>query len=46
MLVVSGHPDLAWHIAQTCILDEFDPTIINEMKVDHGLTVPMILMFG
>jgi protocatechuate 4,5-dioxygenase beta chain len=43
---VEGHPDLAWHIAQSCILDEFDMTIINEMTVDHGLTVPLSLMFG
>jgi protocatechuate 4,5-dioxygenase beta chain len=33
---VEGHPDLAWHIAQSLILDEFDMTIINEMDVDHG----------
>ena len=44
--VVEGHPDLAWHIAQSCILDEFDMTIINEMEVDHGLTVPLSMMFG
>jgi protocatechuate 4,5-dioxygenase beta chain len=44
--VVEGHPDLAWHIAQSCILDEFDMTIINEMDVDHGLTVPLSVMFG
>ena len=43
---VKGHPDLAWHIAQSCILDEFDMTIINEMDVDHGLTVPLTMMFG
>ena len=43
---VEGHPDLAWHIAQSLILDEFDMTIINEMEVDHGLTVPMSLIFG
>ncbi len=43
---VIGHPDLAWHIAQSCILDEFDMTIINEMDVDHGLTVPLSMMFG
>lgn len=43
---VAGHPDLAWHIAQCLILDEFDMTIINEMGVDHGLTVPLSLMFG
>jgi protocatechuate 4,5-dioxygenase beta chain len=44
--LVEGHPDLAWHIAQSCILDEFDMTIINEMDVDHGLTVPLTMMFG
>ena len=44
--VVKGHPDLAWHIAQSTILDEFDMTIVNNMTVDHGLTVPMSLMFG
>lgn len=44
--MVEGHPDLAWHIAQSLILDEFDMTIINEMDVDHGLTVPLSLMFG
>ncbi len=44
--VVEGHPDLAWHIAQSLILDEFDITIVNEMEVDHGLTVPLTMMFG
>jgi protocatechuate 4,5-dioxygenase beta chain len=44
--VVEGHPDLAWHIAQSLILDEFDMTIVNEMDVDHGLTVPLSMIFG
>jgi len=43
---VEGHPDLAWHIAQSTILDEFDMTIVNRMDVDHGLTVPLSLLFG
>ena|SRR5947209_4750448 len=43
--IVRGHPDLAWHIAQSLVLDEFDITIINEMDVDHGLTVPLSLVF-
>jgi protocatechuate 4,5-dioxygenase beta chain len=43
---VAGHPELAWHIAQSLILDEFDMTIVNQMDVDHGLTVPMSLLFG
>jgi protocatechuate 4,5-dioxygenase beta chain len=44
--VVKGHPQLAFHIAQSVILDEFDLTIVNKMEVDHGLTVPLNLMFG
>ncbi len=43
---VIGHPELAAHIAQSVILDEFDLTIINKMDVDHGLTVPLSLLFG
>ncbi len=43
---VTGHPDLAAHIAQSVILDEFDLTIVNRMDVDHGLTVPLSLLFG
>ncbi|MDB5729529.1 MAG: protocatechuate 3,4-dioxygenase [Noviherbaspirillum sp.] len=44
--MVEGHPELAWHLAQSAILDEFDMTIVNKMTVDHGLTVPLSLMFG
>jgi protocatechuate 4,5-dioxygenase beta chain len=43
---VVGHPELAWHIAQSTILDEFDLTIVNKMDVDHGLTVPLSLVYG
>ena len=43
---VTGCPDLAWHTMQSVIQDGFDLTIINEMTVDHGLTVPLSLMFG
>lgn len=41
---VMGHPDLAAHIAQSVIQDDFDLTIVNKMDVDHGLTVPLSLM--
>ncbi len=43
---VRGHPDLAWHLAESLILDEFDLTLVNEMEVDHGLTVPLSVAFG
>ena len=44
--VVQGHPELASHIAQSVIQDDFDLTLVNKMDVDHGLTVPLSLMFG
>jgi protocatechuate 4,5-dioxygenase beta chain len=44
--VVQGHPELAAHLAQSLILDEFDLTLVNELDVDHGLTVPMSLVYG
>jgi len=43
---VIGHPDLAWHLAESLILDGFDMTIANLMPVDHGLTVPLSIMYG
>lgn len=43
---VIGHPELAAHIAQSVIQDDFDLTIVNRMDVDHGLTVPLSLMCG
>ena len=43
---VVGHSDLAWHVSQSVIQDDFDLTMISEMEVDHGLTVPLSLMFG
>jgi len=43
---IIGHPELAAHIAQSVIQDDFDLTIVNKMDVDHGLTVPLSLLFG
>ena len=43
---VKGYPELAWHLAESLILDEFDMTICNYMPVDHGLTVPLSIMYG
>lgn len=44
--LVQGHPELAAHIAQSVIQQDFDLTIVNKMDVDHGLTVPLSLMCG
>lgn len=44
--VVEGHPALSMHVAASLVLDDFDMTILNKLDVDHGLTVPMSLMYG
>lgn len=42
-----GDPELAWHLTESLVLkDEFDVAMVGEMSVDHGLTVPLSLMFG
>jgi len=43
---IKGHPELAAHIAREVILNDFDLTIVNKMDVDHGLTVPLSLVYG
>jgi protocatechuate 4,5-dioxygenase, beta chain len=42
--IVKGDPEFAGYLAEALILDEFDMTVINEMDVDHGLTVPLSLL--
>ena len=42
---VMGDPELAWHLAESLILDDFDMTLVNRMPVDHGLTVPLSILF-
>jgi protocatechuate 4,5-dioxygenase beta chain len=44
--MVQGHPELAAHVTQSVIEQDFDLTIVNRMDVDHGLTVPLSLLFG
>lgn len=43
---VKGHSRMASHIAQSVIQSDFDLTVVNTLDVDHGLTVPLSLMFG
>ena len=40
-----GHPALSAHIAESLIFDEFDIVMSNELDVDHGLTVPLSIMY-
>jgi protocatechuate 4,5-dioxygenase beta chain len=43
---VKGDSDLSWFIAKELIYNEFDITVCQEMKVDHGLMVPLPLLFS
>ncbi len=43
---VIGHPDLAVHLLERLVHDEFDMTTALEMDVDHGLTVPLSVVCG
>lgn len=43
---VMGHPDLAIHLLEHLVADEFDLAQALEMDVDHGLTVPLSVLCG
>ena len=43
---VIGDPELASYIASEVIQQDFDLTMVNEIDVDHGLTVPLSCVFG
>lgn len=34
---LAGHSGLGWHIARSLIADEFDPTLCQEISIDHGI---------
>lgn len=34
---VPGDPAFAWHLARSLVEDEFDPTICQDMALDHGV---------
>lgn len=40
-----GDPEFSWHLVESLVADEFDLTICQEMRVDHGFTVPMSLLW-
>jgi protocatechuate 4,5-dioxygenase beta chain len=41
-----GDAELSWHLAESLIEQEFDLTLCQELRVDHGLLVPMNLLWG
>ncbi|MDQ6621246.1 MAG: gallate dioxygenase [Pseudomonadota bacterium] len=41
---IRGHSDLAIHLAESLVNDEFDMTIFQERPLDHGLHSPLPLL--
>ena len=41
-----GDAAFSWHLIESLIAQEFDICMCQEMLVDHGLVVPMSLMWG
>ena len=38
---VVGHPELSTHLVEQLVDEGFDLTVLQELDVDHGLTVPL-----
>lgn len=38
---VIGHPALSEHLVRSLVDEEFDITMLHQLQVDHGLTVPL-----
>lgn len=34
---LAGHPGLSWHVANSLVDQEFDITVCQDLKVDHGI---------
>lgn len=41
-----GAADFGWHLVDTMVERHFDPLVCRELDVDHGMQVPMELVFG
>src|SRR5690606_23962552 len=40
-----GDLDLSWHLIESLVADEFDVVTCQEMFVDHGIALPMALLW-
>ncbi|HEY0526772.1 MAG TPA: class III extradiol dioxygenase family protein [Stellaceae bacterium] len=38
---IPGDSDFAWHVAHSLVDDEFDPTVCQDMPLDHGALTPL-----
>ncbi|MFC4945775.1 class III extradiol dioxygenase subunit beta [Pseudonocardia sp. GCM10023141] len=44
--VVRGDANLSWHLIDSVIPAGFDLAVAQKLDVDHGLTVPLTVLFG
>ena len=42
---VNGNPGLSWHLIESLMAEEFDLTMCQQMTIDHGVMVPMSLLW-
>ena len=43
---VTGDAELSWHLVESLVAEEFDMTVCQEMTVDHGLLVPLPMLWS
>ena len=43
---MQGHPELAWHIVESLMAEEFDLAVAADVDLDHGFTVPLSIAYG
>ena len=43
---VPGDPKFSWHLINELVYNEFDITVCQELKMEHGFLVPMNLCFN
>jgi protocatechuate 4,5-dioxygenase beta chain len=44
--IAPGDADLSWHLIESVIPEGFDLAVAQKLDVDHGLTVPLTVLFG
>uniref|UniRef100_UPI00333F3D25 class III extradiol dioxygenase family protein n=1 Tax=Castellaniella defragrans TaxID=75697 RepID=UPI00333F3D25 len=42
---VPGNPELAWHMIEALVADEFDITTCQEAFIDHAVSLPLALLW-
>ena len=43
---MTGHPELAWHMVESLMAEEFDMAVVADVDLDHGFTVPLSIAYN